>query len=57
MQRHTMMARSERLFTAQQMSEMVQKRLARERLNAEVVIELLRNVIERLDALEKGLSK
>lgn len=52
-----MSATSERLFTSREVSEVVRRRLAKEKLNATVILELLRNICERLDALEKGLIK
>jgi hypothetical protein len=51
--------RAERTFTQAEVSAIVQKRLRESKaaaLNADVCIEMMRNVMERLDALEARLS-
>jgi hypothetical protein len=52
---------AERTFTSDEVQAIVRKRLATQKaaaaLNTDVVIEMLRNVLERLDAIEAQNKK
>jgi hypothetical protein len=43
----------ERTFTQDEVTAIVKKRLGQRGLNDEVIIEMLRNIVERLEAIEK----